>query len=342
MYTGRRARISIMRDNSRYIMNTRSKLFLIAAGLTAAVVLIFFLLKDNSTRESAGIIDNKYHITQQDYWDSHHAGETFESSAAKDYFSQGVANKHTLDFFSFLQDRFRDMGYDEHMKAVRGYLYGTIRPREKAEEMYELYAKYNDYQKELYMDRDRWAPGGTPEEMLENLRKIQDFRRQRFGKDAADAIFGVEVKSSEYALRKQIIIGDTGMAGAEKEKRLASLRRDMWGDQGDAADGPQRPLDRYNEKLKIYEADLASMTAEERDQKIREFRRELFTPEEAERMESADLQLKLLRARDSEYSRLSRSILDDKNLSEQEKNRRIRELHNRIYGTSKKAPDQAN
>jgi len=327
---------------AKQTMKKRLALLFIAGAAGMAIVFALLPRTRHPAHDKPCIIDKKQRITPQDYWNYLDARGRVNSRSAENSFADTIANEHTLDFFSDLQGRFKDMAYDEHMRAVRRYLHETIRPPEKAEEMYRLYGTYNNYQKEIYLDQKRWNAGGTPEKMLENLREIQELRRRHFGKDTADSIFGVEVKGNEYALRKQIIIGDTGMAGAEKEKRLASLRRDMWGDQGDAADGPQRPLDRYNEKLKIYEADLASMTAEERDQKIREFRRELFTPEEAERMESADLQLKLLRARDSEYSRLSRSILDDKNLSEQEKNRRIRELHNRIYGTSKKAPDQAN
>ncbi|HOT46018.1 MAG TPA: lipase secretion chaperone [Spirochaetota bacterium] len=317
-------------------MNKRSKTVFIAASFTAAMVLMIFLLRSDRTDEPAGIIDKKYRITRQDYLNSLHAGKKFDSSAAGDYFRQGAANKHTLDFFSFLQDSFKDMEYADHMKAVRDYLLETIKPRERADEMYELYARYTEYQKELYMDRDRWAPGGTPEEMLENLRKIQDFRRRRFGEDAADSIFGVEVKSNEYALRKQIVIGNAAMSGKEKEERLAALRREMWGDQADTIDGADSPRDRYDEKLKIYQADLAAMGEEERERKLREFRREIFTPEEAARMDSAGSQLKFLRDRDREYSRLSREILDDSSLSEQEKRRRIRELHDRLYGGSGK------
>ena len=41
--------------------------------------------------------------------------------------------------------------------------------------MYELYEKYNNYQKEIYLDQKRWSEGGTPEKMLENLQEIQDF-----------------------------------------------------------------------------------------------------------------------------------------------------------------------
>jgi len=313
-------------------MNKRSTLLFIAAGLTAAIIIAAFLLGNNRTRESAGIIDKKYRITQQDYWNTLETGKRFDGSDADGYFKDSAANRHTLDFFSFLQDRFRDMEYEGHMKAVREYLRQTIRPPDRAEEMYELYARYTEYQKEAYMDRNLRAPGGAPEDMLENLRRIQDFRRRYFGEDTADAVFGVEVKSSEYALRKQIVIGDAGMSGKEKEERLASLRREMWGGQADTIDGRGTPLDRYNEKLKIYQAELAAMDEEERAGKISEFRREIFTPEEAARMDSADSQVRSIRERDRDYSRQSREILEDGSLPEQEKNRRIRELHKRLYG----------
>ncbi len=320
------------------IMEKRYKLLLIAAGSITAVIIIIFLLTNNQLPDSAGIIDKKYRITQQHYWSSLTTGYRFDNRAVETYFKNDIANNHTLDFFSYCQSRFKDMEYSEHMQAVRKYLHDTIQPPEKAEQIYELYGKYNEYQKELYLDQKRWAGSGTPEEMLENLRKIQDFRRQHFGENTADSIFGVEVKSNEYALRKQIIIGDTGMTGREKEERLASLRCNMWGDQAETVDDRQALLDRYNEKLKIHEADLAGMSKEDRERKISEFRRRIFTPEEAERMDNADRQLKYIRERDIEYSRLSRAILDNNDLSEQEKNRKIMELHNKLYGGSGKTP----
>ncbi len=289
-------------------------------------------------RGPAGIINKKYLITREDYWQSLRPAGRFDSNAIGTYFVNEAANKHTLDFFGHLQDRFKDMEYDDHMRAVREYLHETIRPDEKAEEMFELYGRYNEYQKELYLDQKRWAASGTPEAMLENLREMQEFRRQHFGQDAADAIFGVEVKSNEYALRRQIIIGETGITGKEKEARLASLRREMWGDQADIIDAGQDPRDRYLEKLKIHEAELAGMNEEERERQIREFRREVFSPAEAGLMDNADRQLKYIRDRDRDYARLSRAILDDRDLSEAEKNRKIRELHSRLYGGYGKAP----
>jgi len=308
------------------------KTIIIVGTIILIVIITFFILKKNQSSDTAGILHKKYPITQEDYWNSFNNAKSFDDDETGTYFMQDVANKHTLDLFSFLQSKFKDMEYNEHMQAVRDYLLDKIRPPEKAEEMYVLYGKYNEYQKELYLDQKRWVKNGTPEEMLENLREIQEFRRQHFGQETADAIFGVEVKSNEYALRKQIIIGGSRLTGGEKEERLVSLRREMWGDQADTIDDRISLQDRYNEKMKIFKGDLAGMSEEEREQKIREFRREIFSPEAVERMENADRQLKYMKQRDSEYSRLSRGILDDKGLTEQEKNRKIRQLHDQIYG----------
>lgn len=316
----------------QFIMGKRFKTVLIAAGTISAVIIVLLIATNRQSRDTAIIIGSKHPVTQEDYWNSLNTKDRFDSTGAADCFRDVVANNHTLDFFNFLQGNFKELVYSDHMKAVRTYLHDTIRPPEKAEEMYELYGRYTEYQKEIYLDQKRWAASGSPEVMLENLKKIQEMRRQRFGHDTADSIFGVEVKSNEYALRKQIVIGDTALRGREKEERLAALRREMWGEQADTVDGRQSPVDRYGEKLKIHQADLASMDEQDRARKISEIRREIFTPEEAGRMDDADRQLKLTRKRDSEYSRLSRAILDDNKLSEQEKNRQIRELHNSLYG----------
>ena len=63
----------------------------------------------------------------------------------------------------------------------------------------------------------------------------------------------------------------------------------MWGDKADTIDNDTEPLDRYHEKFKIYQKDMAEMTSdEERQAKIRQFREELFTPEQARRLDDVD------------------------------------------------------
>lgn len=296
-----------------------------------AIIILYFLRKKPDPGP-AGIVHTKYKITGEDFRKSLHGSVNTGTGPIELYFKDEVANQHTLEFFNILQSRFKDMDYLDHLRAARDYIYENIHPAERAEQMYKLYERYNEYQKELFLNQKRWNASGTPEEMLKNLREIQNFRREHFGMDTADAVFGVEVQSNEYALRKQLIIGESGMTGKEKEERLASLRREMWGDQADTIDTYGEPRERYLEKLKIYETDLAAMSEAEREQKLREFRSEIFTPEEAERMENADRQMKVIKDRDREYSRLSKTILDNREITEAEKNRRIRELHTKIYG----------
>lgn len=306
---------------------------LVFAGLAAVGIFAVVMWIHTRSSRAPGIIPRTRRITQEDYWNAINKARPFAGNDAEAFFREDVANKHTLDFFGFLQNRFQDMEYAEHMEAVRQYLRDTIHPPEKAEEMYELYGKYNEYQKEFYFNQSRLVKTGTPAEMLESLRDIQEARRAHFGREAADAIFGVEVKSNEYALRKQTIIGDTGLTGSEKEERLSTLRREMWGAEADTVEGKQDPRERYREKLKIYEADLSRMDDGERATLIRKLRQDLFTSEEVERMEKSDRQLAFIKARDREYS-VKRHAIMDSDLSEEEKNRKIRELHNQIYGGS--------
>ena len=48
----------------------------------------------------------------------------FTEESAREYFSRGVLNPLTFRFFKFLQRRFRDMSYDDHLRAVRAELRG--------------------------------------------------------------------------------------------------------------------------------------------------------------------------------------------------------------------------
>ncbi len=41
--------------------------------------------------------------------------------------------------------------------------------------------------------------------MLSMLYKVQNYRREKLGKETADALFGSEVKENEYLIRRAII-----------------------------------------------------------------------------------------------------------------------------------------
>ncbi len=125
--------------------------------------------------------------------------------------------------------------------------------------MFELYKRFLTYEKNLGETAKGWDPPRNPQEALNYLRKIQDYRRSFFGNDTADILFGAQVKHQEYNLRKQDIVNNRDLYGADKEKRIKKLREEMWGDEAGTIDNNLRPYDHYREKLAVYDKDLGEL-----------------------------------------------------------------------------------
>ena len=118
-----------------------------------------------------------------------------------------------------------------------------------------------------------------PSHLLSLLYTIQNFRREKLGKETADALFGREVKESEYLLRKAIIIGDNTLYGKEKENRLQKLKGDMWDGEVISMVEDSNPYNRYQLKMQLYQKDLSELGEKERKLKVEEFRKEFFSKE---------------------------------------------------------------
>ncbi len=260
----------------------------------------------------------------------------FSDDSAREYFSRGVLNPLTFRFFKFLQRRFRDMGFDDHLRAVREYL-RTIMDEAKAEEMYRLYVKFSQYEKSLADQAKRWGTPSTPAGALDYLRRLQDYRRAYFGKEVADELFGALVKHQEYRIRKSAIIGDASLYGADKEKQINGLRRDMWGENEGEIDSNMRPYDRYQEKLGAYSRDLQEMSDADRQTAIRDYRQQFFTPDVVRRLEAVDTQLAGEQQAETQYRAQEQKILSDVNLDHDEKERKIRELQDSTFGDDAEA-----
>lgn len=304
----------------------------IALGVLIVIITAITLITRSKRAVPPNIIDRN-RISLEDYRKIFNTA-SFEKSDPSSYFAKNVANRYTVDYFNFMMKKFRNDDFGKHLDSVHDYIFSNINPPEKAERMFELYRQYVDYQKELYVNQNRYTDQETPDGKLAGLRDLQEFRRKRFGDETADALFGVEVKSAEYAIRRQALVTDTPLDGPEKERKLAELRREMWGSESEGVDELQSPEYRCDEKLRIYEQDLARMSEADREAKIREIRSEFYPPEQVARMEGADRQVKAMRDREAGYARESREIIGNGSLSQSEKEGKLRELHRRVYGTA--------
>lgn len=259
-------------------------------------------------------------------------------SASEDprkYFSKEIINLYTVRFFKFIQTQIEFTNREEHLKAVKAYLYSVF-DHDKAGEMYALYEKFMDYEIGIHEKAKSWGEPKTADELLRYLRTVQDYRREIFGVEIADAIWGAEVMAAEYTIRKNKIKLDQTMYGAEKEKRINELKEDMLGaDSASLEEPPQSDPEKfasYQEKQAIYQRDLQELSADQRLEKIKEFRKEYFSLDQIFRLEKVDAELEADNKKEADYYAQEKEIMNNHGIDAGKKAEAIRELQDNTFG----------
>lgn len=315
---------------------TRKKIFAAAAAIAAIVLII--IIFPGKKRHEGYVVKPSSKIRWKDlgiYWNE----DAFKVEQVNEYFSKEVINPYTLKLFMTLDDRFKDsQTVEELMVKAKDYLYSIMSSHEEADRVFAVYKKYMDCQ--LGVGEIFKASGApkTPEEAIEFLQKMQDFRREVMGAEDADALFGDNVMAEEYSIRRKMIINDDQMTGPQKEEMLNDLKREMWGDEASLADDNLETLTRYNEKLTMYKNELDSIGSdEERKDKIKKFREEFFSAEEIGRLEEADKLIADEKKKENDYFRKENAIYGDNSMSALEKEQKIIELQDKVFGNEAEA-----
>lgn len=318
----------------------------IIIAFTVVIILIIaavLIIKNMGTSERVNnleegyVFDKSSNIKLKDI-EAYYKVIDFKEENAKDYFKDEIVNPHTLQFLMFLDESFKE--YDnkkDHFENVQKYLY-SIMPRDMADKLLDLYKKFVDYQLTVGEKISEW--GGMPktvEQTIDLLHKVQDYRREVFGKDVADAMFGTSVKADEYPLRRGVILKDKNMYGAEKEKKLQQLNEDMWGDEADKVNAYADTYTKYTEKLDMYDKDLSEMNEEGKKAQIRAFREELFTPDQIQRWDNVEQAIVDRQNKEKAYEDSENEIMSDPNLDQEEKEKKVQELQDQIFGEEAEA-----
>lgn len=309
---------------------------IIVTGLVLAIsiAIIFIVHMEKGEKHKGYVFDKNSNIKAKDARIYLVPGD-FNEDNVKNYFKNDVINSYTLRYFFYLDDKFKGTkNIEELLQQVHDYLYKGMQSHEEADRLFAVYKTYAYYQQGLYNKTKSWGTPSTPEEAVEYLHKIQEYRREVFGSETADVLFGPSVKSEEYQIRRRMIAYDENKYGAEKEKILGDLEKNMWGDEGDMIETYNDPLNRYNEKLNIYQKDMAEMKSEEeRQAMIRQFREELFTPEQVSRLDDVDRSVADEKKKEQDYFAQENEIKNDSNLDADGKAQKIRELQGQMFGS---------
>ncbi|MCP4116978.1 MAG: lipase chaperone [Desulfobacteraceae bacterium] len=243
----------------------------------------------------------------------------------------------TIGFFRHLMGRF-EKGKDlsVHLEQVLEYLLSMI-PPEEALALHGVYEKFLNCEVDLAAETASWAPPHGHEAVLRHLRRMHAFRRYTLGDELADLLFGAEVKSREYVVRRSAIVADPDMYGIEKETRLLELNQDMWGDEAGAVEAVPKPYQRYREKLAMYERDLESMYPEEKEAMVREFRSTIFSADIVSRLEAVDRALAEEKQRDAAYTEAAAAIQNDPDLTPAKREAAVSDLRESLFGEEAEA-----
>lgn len=312
-------------------MPGKKNLLLSAAVIGACLIILNVLLRSTGHDVEEYVSPSADKISYDDVKD-YLKKIDFSKIKESGYLSSGrTVNRHTIRFFKYIQNMFKDKSYDEHIAAVMEYLVSVMDPAE-AQKLVEYYKKFLKYEDEAAALISSEGEMSSAEDYLQLLAKIKKIQTKYFGIDDAEILFGAEIKAQEYPVRRGAVIYDKNLYGKDKEAQIAELNRDMWGDQATEIENSRKPYIKYQDKLSIYDKDLQEMDEASRSEKIREFREGIFPPDVVERLDKVD---KILAA-ESEQNRAYKSgfekITGDTSLNETEKQQKIIELQNSIYG----------
>jgi lipase chaperone LimK len=311
----------------------KKKIIILAVGL--AVILVLMIVTVHLVKKKRGvqghIIDKSYQTKLLDS-ELDYRQENFGIKKVKEDFSSDIVNEHTMNFFIYLDEICKSAAdLADNLGKARQYLY-SILPPETASKMLNLYETYLNYQIGLQDKLKEWGMPTTPYESLEHLARLQDYRREIFGKEIADIIFGASVEAQEYTIRRNAIFYDDNLYAAQKEQLLRELNNEMWGDEL-TADVNIPEYTRYQEKLQFYKKDISELRTEEEKQAFLEhLRMEVFNPVQRQRLEEVDRAIAEEEMIKEQYFAKEKEILNDPNLSEKEREKRIRELQDATFG----------
>jgi lipase chaperone LimK len=314
------------------------KKILIIFTSTAVLVLIVFLL--------ISYLNHRRDKAQEIYLETHYIfdknfliDKTKTDSSSNKYLSHGIVTTETLKLFRFLEQRFAEKSLnelDEHFNKVRQYLYSQFKAAD-AQRLFEIYQKYLECQIEISNSSKYQLATEDPRYILRLLYTAHNLRRDKMGEENADALFGSEVKENEYLLRRTMILGDNTLYGKEKESQLQKLKTDMWGDNVISIGEDNNPYNRYQLKLQLYQKDLSELDEKEYRNKIEEFRKKIFSKEQIKRLREVDEQIEWEKENMERYRAAEKRILDTKDMTQEEKDKRIKALQEKFFGKDAEA-----
>lgn len=346
------------------MMSIKNKKIVAGIGVALLLLILGYWLFPKGNEPSEYIFDNSYKISLDDVKRSRKSlpvkpsatldiskNQTTAPSAPaegvqtdagldlKTIFKDGLINSYTtLKYFKHMEHLFRKSATPgEHLDNVRDYLFSQF-PESEAQILFDTYKNYLQCEIDLAEEFTNLTSAKSTQEAIDILKKIQEFRRERLGAELADKLYGTDVKAKEYAFRRADIVGDDTLYGDTKAELLQKLNTDMWGEDADAVEKHPNEYNRYREKMLIYKKDLDELGSEEsRQAKIKEYRKEFFTPEVVKKLDEVDQQIAAEKHNETLYREKEKQILESTGLTEENKKQKLEKLQDEMFGDESEA-----
>lgn len=205
------------------------------------------------------------------------------------------------------------------MPDIRARIIREIHARlsgQAAEDAVAFLDRYLEYRRRTREIAEQGGVSGSLEERLEALRAL---RREVFGEQDAEALFGEEERMQLADLERRKVLQDPELTMEEKLARIEEIEQQLPPNVREARREAMLPL-------RLAEAERALREAGGTEDEIRALRVQMVGEEAADRLEKLERRRALWRERVAEYQRERDAILGDPSLDDEQKQHLVEEL----------------
>jgi hypothetical protein len=224
-----------------------------------------------------------------------HSSDLLDGIDFQAIFKDSALNTHTANIAELLQMAFESSAEDlgRHFQQVENFL--RTRFEEDDAIVADFMGFYRDYSEfrisQSQQPHPLWLE--NPETMEDAIRinlEKQQYRRAFFGQTVADQVWGIELKDAEINMKiLQIVRDEDYGSGTEIKEQLVTDLQFERSDDAQTEETIQKT--RLYVKLATHGEELLKMTDEERNAKIAEFRSEIYSEEEAGKLEQIEREI---------------------------------------------------
>lgn len=197
------------------------------------------------------------------------------------------------------------------------------------EQLVELFTKYLKYEEEMSRFK-------MPDDLSlkEQYMLIREKRRELFGSEDAQLVFGLEEAKADYAVSfKGFTEKTAGMSGDDRMAAYEQMRREAYGDYYDSVIAREPKFSKYETEVSLRDTDLSGLAGDARSAKMSELRTKYFGKEGAQRMAAVDAQIAQRDSNLADYKQIEADFLaNNAELQGEERDAKLLELRVKHFG----------